>query len=114
MNVRVCLRMAWLCLDPLSRSHSAGSGVHSCWQNKGCAKGLEPIACGTVIPWSRRRSRTLISGMMPRSVVPCPVLFLYREGHISVGPHYVPRDEALILAANQQRVLGAQALVQVL
>jgi hypothetical protein len=42
------------------------------------------------------------------------VLFLDREGHISAEPHYVPRDEALILAANQQRVLGAQARVQVL
>jgi hypothetical protein len=29
------------------------------------------------------------------------VLFLDREGHISAEPHYVPREEALILAANQ-------------
>jgi hypothetical protein len=42
------------------------------------------------------------------------VLFLDREGHISAAPHYVPREEALILAANQQRVLGSQARVQVL
>jgi hypothetical protein len=42
------------------------------------------------------------------------VLFLDREGHITSQPHYVPRAEALILAANQQRVLGAQARVQVL
>lgn len=42
------------------------------------------------------------------------VLFLDREGHISALPHYVPREEALILAANQQRVLGSQARVQVL
>ena len=42
------------------------------------------------------------------------VLFLDREGHISAEPHYVPREEALILAANQQRVLGSQARVQVL
>ena len=42
------------------------------------------------------------------------VLFLDREGHISAEPHYLPRDEALILAANQQRVLGSQARVQVL
>ena len=33
------------------------------------------------------------------------VLFLDREGHISSQPHYLPREEALILAANQQRVL---------
>jgi hypothetical protein len=42
------------------------------------------------------------------------VLFLDREGHISAEPHYVPREEALILAANQQRVLGPQAEVRVL
>jgi hypothetical protein len=42
------------------------------------------------------------------------VLFLDREGHISAEPHYVPRDEALILASNEQRVLGPQARVQVL
>ena len=42
------------------------------------------------------------------------VLFLDREGHISAAPHYVPRDEALIRAANQQQVLGAQGRVQVL
>ena len=28
------------------------------------------------------------------------VLFLDREGHISAQPHYVPREQALILAAN--------------
>lgn len=42
------------------------------------------------------------------------VLFLDREGHISAEPRYVPGEEALILAANQQRVLGSQARVQVL
>ena len=42
------------------------------------------------------------------------VLFLDREGHISSQPHYLPREQALILAANQQRVLGSQARVQVL
>ena len=42
------------------------------------------------------------------------VLFLDREGHISAQPHYVPREEALILASNQQQVLGPQARVQVL
>jgi hypothetical protein len=30
------------------------------------------------------------------------------------GPHYVPREQALILAANQQRELGRQAEVRVL
>ena len=42
------------------------------------------------------------------------VLFLDREGHISAQPHYLPRAEALILASNQQRVLGPQARVHVL
>jgi hypothetical protein len=42
------------------------------------------------------------------------VLFLEREGHFNAQPHYLPREEALILAANQQRVLGIQARVQVL
>jgi hypothetical protein len=42
------------------------------------------------------------------------VLFLDREGHISAKPHYVPRAEALILASNQQIVLGPQAQVRVL
>ena len=42
------------------------------------------------------------------------VLFLDREGHISAQPHYLPREQALILAANQQRVLGPQAEVRVL
>jgi hypothetical protein len=36
------------------------------------------------------------------------------SGHISAQPHYVPREEALILASNQQRVLGAQGRVKVL
>ena len=42
------------------------------------------------------------------------VLFLDREGHISAQPHYVTRAEALILASNQQIVLGSQAQVRVL
>ena len=42
------------------------------------------------------------------------VLFLDRGGHISSQPHYLPRAEALVLAANQQRVLGSQSRVQVL
>ncbi len=42
------------------------------------------------------------------------VLFLDREGHISAQPHYLPREEALILASNQQLVLGPQVEVRVL
>jgi hypothetical protein len=42
------------------------------------------------------------------------VLFLDREGHISAEPHYLPRTEALLLAANQRRIWGAAARIQVL
>ena len=42
------------------------------------------------------------------------LLFLDREGHISAQPHFLPREETLILASNQQIVLGPQASVQVL
>jgi hypothetical protein len=42
------------------------------------------------------------------------LLFLDSEGHMCAQTHYVPRDEALILASNQQRVLGPQAEVRVL
>lgn len=42
------------------------------------------------------------------------VLFLDREGHFTAQPYYLPSEVALILAANQQRVLGHQARVQVL
>jgi len=34
----------------------------------------------------------------------CCVFTLDREGHISAQPHVVHREEALILAANQQRI----------
>jgi hypothetical protein len=34
------------------------------------------------------------------------VLFLDREGHISSQPHYVPREEALILAGRVNYVGG--------
>ena len=42
------------------------------------------------------------------------ILFLDPEGHYSATPHYVPREQALILASNHQRVLGRQAEVRVL
>ena len=42
------------------------------------------------------------------------VLFLDRVGYITSQPHYVLREKALILASNQQRVLGTQAEVRVL
>jgi hypothetical protein len=43
-----------------------------------------------------------------------PPGFLEASGHITAQTHFVSRAEALILAANQQRVLGAQARAQVL
>jgi len=33
------------------------------------------------------------------------VLFLDREGHFTAQPYYLPREEALILAANQQLLI---------
>lgn len=42
------------------------------------------------------------------------VLFLDRQGHISAVPHFLPRSEALILAANQQRIWGSTARILVL
>jgi hypothetical protein len=42
------------------------------------------------------------------------VLFLDRQGHISAEPHYLPRSEALLLAANQRRIWGATARIEVL
>jgi len=43
-----------------------------------------------------------------------PPGFHEANGHITSQPHYVPREEALILAFNQQIVLGPQAAVRVL
>ena len=42
------------------------------------------------------------------------VVLQHSYGHHFFQPHCVHREEALILAANQQRVLGAQARVQML
>lgn len=42
------------------------------------------------------------------------VLFLDRQGPISAEPHYLPRSEALLLAANQQRIWGSTARIEVL
>ena len=103
------------------------------------AQGLTRVAALRSAPLARRRRRrglTAVSFASPAMAATplsstCPirivsvhlldaagrllrVLFLDREGHISAEPHYVPRDEALILASNEQRVLGPQARVQVL
>ena len=42
------------------------------------------------------------------------VVLQHSYGHHFSQPHCVHREEALILAANQQRVLGAHARVQML
>jgi len=103
------------------------------------AQGLTRVAALRFAPLARcrlRRGLTVVSFASPAMAATplsrtCPiriisvhllgatgellrVLFLDREGHISAEPHYVPRDEALILASNQQRVLGPQAEVRVL
>jgi len=103
------------------------------------AQGLTQVAALRSAPLARRRRRRGLTAVSFASTAmaatplsrTCPirivsvhlldaagrllrVLFLDREGHISAEPHYVPREEALILASNQQQVLGPQARVQVL
>ena len=41
-------------------------------------------------------------------------LFLDGEGHISADPHWLPREQALLLAHNQQLIWGSAARVIVL
>lgn len=41
-------------------------------------------------------------------------LFLDGEGHISAAPHWLPREQALLLAHNQQLIWGSAAQVLVL
>lgn len=38
-------------------------------------------------------------------------LFLDSEGHISAAPHWLPREQALLLAHNQQLIWGSAARV---
>jgi hypothetical protein len=38
-------------------------------------------------------------------------LFLDGEGHISAAPHWLPREQALLLAHNQQLIWGSAAQV---
>ena len=38
-------------------------------------------------------------------------LFLDGEGHICADPHWLPREQALLLARNQQLIWGAAATV---
>jgi hypothetical protein len=41
-------------------------------------------------------------------------LFLDSEGQISADPHWLPREQALLLAHNQQLIWGSAARVLVL
>jgi hypothetical protein len=41
-------------------------------------------------------------------------LFLDGEGQICADPHWLPREQALLLARNQQLIWGSAARVQVL
>lgn len=41
-------------------------------------------------------------------------LFLDREGQICANPHWLPREQALLLAHNQQLIWGSAARVLVL
>jgi hypothetical protein len=41
-------------------------------------------------------------------------LFLNGEGQICSDPHWLPREQALLLARNQQLIWGSAARVQVL
>jgi hypothetical protein len=41
-------------------------------------------------------------------------LFLDGEGHISAAPHWLPQEQALLLAGNQQLIWGAAATLVVL
>jgi hypothetical protein len=40
-------------------------------------------------------------------------LFLDGEGHISAAPHWLPREQALLLAHDQQLIWGSAAQVVV-
>ncbi len=41
-------------------------------------------------------------------------LFLDGEGHICANPHWLPREQALLLAHNQQLIWGSAARLLVL
>ncbi|KMM17853.1 hypothetical protein [Synechococcus sp. GFB01] len=42
------------------------------------------------------------------------ILWLDAEGHLSSQPHWLPREQALVMASNQQLVMGSSAEVRVL
>ncbi|HHG2225187.1 hypothetical protein [Synechococcus sp. WH 5701] len=86
-----------------------------CWQRRGSAAVSFASPAMAATPLSRSCPIRIISvHLLDAAGQLLRVLFLDREGNISAQPHYVPREQALILAANQQRVLGPQAEVRVL
>jgi hypothetical protein len=98
-------RVAALCFAPLAR----------CLRRRGLTAVSFASTAMAATPLSRTCPIRIISvHLLGAAGELLRVLFLDREGHISAEPHFVPRDEALILASNQQRVLGPQARVQVL
>jgi hypothetical protein len=43
----------------------------------------------------------------------CRQLFLTADGELSLHPHWLPRELALVLASNQQLIMGGIARVRV-
>jgi hypothetical protein len=43
----------------------------------------------------------------------CRQLFLTADGELSIHPHWLPRELALVLASNQQLIMGTAARVRV-
>jgi hypothetical protein len=60
------------------------------------------------------RSAWSPSVWLPRGSTEARRLFLDGEGHISAGPHWLPREQAVLLAHNQQLIWGSAARVLVL
>jgi hypothetical protein len=105
---------------------SRGATLARCWLLRGATAGsfASPAMAATLLSLPLQPVRQSAERHCPIRIISVHlldaagqllrVLFLDREGHISAQPHFLPREEALILAANQQRVLGSQARVQVL
>jgi hypothetical protein len=66
-------------------------------------------------PIAPARSIRLVSfRLVAEGSTPPRRLFLDGEGHICADPHWLPREQALLLAHNQQLIWGAAARVIVL
>jgi len=67
-----------------------------------------PFSLEPVLPWAERHCpiRIISVQLLDAAGQLLRVLFLDREGHISSQPHYVPREEALILAGRVNYVGG--------